>query len=553
MDSSPPRLPGKSLSQGLGVKRPAPSLLPAFEESSSPFAPRPSKRQARVGLPSSEAENDFQKYPTPVPTSELGAIPSSPPQLPLSRPSLQRTQSMVSERAPLCSVPSITLLESGEPVLMGRSSNSSHYQLSANRLISRVHVKASYIPVSNTNEAAKIEVLCMGWNGVKVHCQGRMWELSKGDSFTSETDADLMLDVLSSRVTLAWPGHQERDNDRSGSTSWSNDTSPLRISDTTGSRGREINISPIRRKNRVASPESPTPASRPNFPSSSTIFLPSDAITGSTATVQVYEDEPADEVPMSEEQEVEDDSPVKQEHRSASTDSHHSKSSELSEEEDDFSDRDEENDPIIHSFGPSGDDILARMQSISNSDRLESPVAKKERLPTIAESSKPKVTQPLLGTIDTTAVRNHVINQLAFSRLSTTPLSILLTNLPTELRIGKNKTGSMGITKEQLRDVLITSACVGEVPREGKDAAGKALESEFYYLPDADDDEGRKGAVTGLRKPGLRAVRKQHKVSSELFIYLARDANVPSNTTGRSRRTHKVYLRIPTLHRSLHT
>ena len=56
--------------------------------------------------------------------------------------------------------------------------------------------------------------------------------------------------------------------------------------------------------------------------------------------------------------------------------------------------------------------------------------------------------------------------------------------------------------------------CIGEVCREGKDAAGKPLESEYYYIPDMDLDEGRRDAVVdGLRKPGLRACRKQHKVS----------------------------------------
>lgn len=51
--------------------------------------------------------------------------------------------------------------------------------------------------------------------------------------------------------------------------------------------------------------------------------------------------------------------------------------------------------------------------------------------------------------------------------------------------------------------------------RQGRqDAAGKRLESEYYYIPDKDEDEKRKEAVvTELMKPGLRACRKQHKVS----------------------------------------
>jgi len=61
--------------------------------------------------------------------------------------------------------------------------------------------------------------------------------------------------------------------------------------------------------------------------------------------------------------------------------------------------------------------------------------------------------------------------------------------------------------------VITETACIGEVAREGKDAAGKPLESEYYYIPDQDEDEKRKEAVVNdLRKPGLRACRKQHKV-----------------------------------------
>lgn len=105
------------------------------------------------------------------------------------------------------------------------------------------------------------------------------------------------------------------------------------------------------------------------------------------------------------------------------------------------------------------------------------------------------------------AVRNHVVNQLAFSRLSSNPLSTIMNNLPSEQK--------KGLLKEQLRSLLENTACIGIIRRQGKDAAGKPLESEYYYVPEADDDEQRRFAVTdGLRKPSLRACRKQHKVRS---------------------------------------
>src|SRR5207247_2354203 len=109
--------------------------------------------------------------------------------------------------------------------------------------------------------------------------------------------------------------------------------------------------------------------------------------------------------------------------------------------------------------------------------------------------------------IDETAVCNHVVNQLAFSRLSSSPLSLILRSLPEDQR--------RGLSRERLRRVLEAAPCVGAIPRMGKDAAGKPLEAEYYYMPEADQDEQRRAAVVdGLRKPTLRNCRKQHKVST---------------------------------------
>lgn len=134
-----------------GTKRPAPSLLPPFEPlSSSPGLPRPLKRRNTGGsglqqpaflatISSDAAVQQLHsrharlQYPTPVPTSSTGILSSSPQHHQQQRPALRRS---VSERAPLSAVPSVTLSENGETLMMGRSSNSSHYQLSANRLVS---------------------------------------------------------------------------------------------------------------------------------------------------------------------------------------------------------------------------------------------------------------------------------------------------------------------------------------------------------------------------------------------------------------------------------
>jgi hypothetical protein len=215
-------------------------------------------------------------------------------------------------------------------------------------------------------------------------------------------------------------------------------------------------------------------------------------------------------------------------------------SSEVSDEVEER-DPDEENDPIIHSFGPFGSDISCRLASITTkspkifkgakrvANPLHSAVASDlfapRQIPAAPQSprkqhartesplsSPPRVSSPTptpetfkMSFETNPAVANHVVNQLAFSRLSSTPLSTIMAHLPTEEK--------RDISRDDLRDVIESTPCIGIIRRQGKDAAGKPLESEYYYMPEHDDDQQRRLAVTdGLRKPSLRACRKQHKV-----------------------------------------
>ncbi|ORY64866.1 uncharacterized protein BCR38DRAFT_340786 [Pseudomassariella vexata] len=463
-----------------GVKRPAPSLLPPFEPlSSSPGLPRPLKRQARGG------SIGAIKYPTPVPTSSTGILSSSPPHAHLARPNLVRTQSMT-ERAPLSAVPSVELNENGEMLLMGRSSNSSHYQLSANRLVSRVHVKARYIPATAPLEPNKVEITCNGWNGLKLHCQGRTWDLAKGDTFTSETEsADIMLDVHDARVMVHWPkklGHESIAN--LSDSSW--DDSPR--SRLHRNSVVSLQSSPLRRQTRVKSPESPTPINKSSSCSLNALLANNEA----SEPVQIYEDTSADEQDLPE--------PVVDAGASfAQTVTTNSFSSDLSEL--DENDPDEENDPIIHSFGPFGANLSNRLAAVTTGSPKQ-PSRMLSGDSTAAPSVEPE--EPLNKNIDVSAVTNHVVNQLAFSRLSSNPLSGIMNNLPAEEK--------KDLSKHNLRRIIESTNCIGIITRSGKDAAGKALESEYYYVPERDTDESRRLAVTdGLRKPSLRACRKQHK------------------------------------------
>ena len=513
MDSSP-RRSTVDLPPVAGVKRPAssPALLPAFELYSSPPLPRPAKRVARgqqtqyspSKCSSFKYRDEISKYPTPVPTSSTGMFSSSPPPIPHTRrPGLQRTISTVSERAPLVSVPSVELDPTGEPLLMGRSGKSSHYQLSTNKLISRVHVQAVYIEATPFS-VSKIEIVCRGWNGAKIHCQGKAWELGKDDSFTSESqDAEIMVDVQDARVLLRWPRLARKANTPEDTDS---------NADSENSPRRSVNdivrrspfSSPLRKRVRLQSPVSPTPAPDQNLASPSSLLGEN---TEPQEAVKIYEDEVSDH-----------ENP---DHPGATQQSTQRLSQPLGINNDlpqsdlqEFSDQDEENDPVIHSFGPYGENLLPRMASFTAG---YSP--KDNQVDAVKESSASP--HKKLADDSSSPILNHIINQLAYSRLSSTPLSTIMSHLPKEL-----KTGSTGFTSgrplslDMLKVLVDRTACLGEVTRAGKDAAGKPLESEYYYIPDKDFDEKRRDAVVdGLRKPGLRECRKQHKVIYSIMIF----------------------------------
>ncbi|KAK3615784.1 target of SBF [Elasticomyces elasticus] len=475
-----------------------PSLLPAFEPfSSSPGLPRVAKRKFD-GL-----NDDRQYYPTPVPTSSTGVLPSSPFSG-QTRPILQRAVSTLSERAPLGDVPTLDLHSNGEPVLMGRSSNSSDYQLSANRHISRVHVRASYHAADAEFPAGKVEVECLGWNGARVHCRGEIVELAKGECFTSDKPmAQIMVDVQDTRVMLVWPKEGSRE--------------PPSIE----SRSPWALESPTKRR-MVSAPQfaSSPPAMLPPRPRSPISPTPVAGLLGSTfnstfrgeqteeGPVQVYEDDVSDAEAPGEPTPVMAKSPVPTSTTLPSELLKQSRSTNGAEPEE-FSEHDEENDPIVHSFGPFGENILDRFQSFQprSPERKRKPLKRSFSSPSRSKSA---------ACLNVSPVKNHVINQLAYSRVHALPLSTIHSNLPSELRGAMAKPSDTEaqemLTSSDLKTILDEIPCVGEISREGKDAAGKLLESEFYYVPEMDGDSMRRETVTqSLGKTSIRAARKQHK------------------------------------------
>lgn len=527
MDSSPP-VTRYQPSPKIGQKRPAPSLLPAFEPlSSSPSLPRPTKRQA-VASPAKRILEKASKYPTPVPTSSTGIVTSSSPpqQYVTRRPILQRTTSILSsERAPLSTVPSLELDIHGTPTLMGRSSNSSHYQLSTNKLISRVHVRATYLPSPSFPQPNKVQVECVGWNGVKLHCQGQAWELRRGDTFTSETEnVDIMVDVQDARVLLRWPVKNKNalTTPTDTESGWSDGGSPLQAR---GGRnrlplgGQSVTRSPLRHHQRAGSPVSPSPAVH----ASSSHAL---NVRRSPVPVQVYEDEPSSPPATMPTSTNATTLPSSSNALGLVGGLTESQSSLLSSPGGFSSDNDEENDPLITSFGPFGSNLMPKMQSFTTQDspsrasRRPLDVLKEDSISPRRRRPQPQAApiaapRAAVGT-NNPATLNHIINQLAYSRLSSTPLSTLFSNLPAHLRTE--------FTPDSLLTLIEQTPCISTIYREGKDAAGKPLESEYYYVADNDGDNNRREAVTeGLGRRGLRSCRKVHKVRLLLFCLYLKD------------------------------
>lgn len=538
-------------------------LLPPLELlSSSPGLPNASsRRMSRPGssskAPVATNNHAYLKYPTPLPTSSTGILSSSPPRI-NTRPPRQRVPSTVSERAPLSAVPSIELNENGDTVLMGRSSNSSHFQLSANRLISRVHVKARYVPATVPLQPNKVEIECNGWNGLKLHCQGRTHHLHKGDILAFETEgAEIMLDVQDTRVLVHWPKGDVRDDLvdlgwEDSPRSVRNGASPIAGLSPRSGVGVDLGLlqsSPLRRTTRIASPESPTPAHAslqqalsdgiPSSSQHSSILSDLPSSIDRDKSVEIYEDEDADDQGSS----LKDGSVGNQ---SFITDVNKSFSSDLSDvnsDGDDENNPNEENDPVVLSFGPFGANLNSRMAMASF--QAESPKRRRldsggyasaspkdnaasRTLSAAADASNshrssksattplqesigrkasptpaPEEIAPDLSHLDVATITNHIANQLAYSRLSSTPLSTIMANLPAEEK--------KGLRREELKYIVESTACIGTIERHGKDAEGKALESQYYYVPEKDDDEHRRAAVVdGLRKPTLRNCRKHH-------------------------------------------
>lgn len=105
--------------------------------------------------------------------------------------------------------------------------------------------------------------------------------------------------------------------------------------------------------------------------------------------------------------------------------------------------------------------------------------------------------------IDIQDLTNVFINHLAFANVQQTPLF--------QLQNVSSKTAEL--SRSELRALLGSIECIGIIYRQGKDAAGKPLDEEYFYDLENDNDSDRRNLVTSLKggRSGLRSCRKTHK------------------------------------------
>lgn len=141
------------------------------------------------------------------------------------------------------------------------------------------------------------------------------------------------------------------------------------------------------------------------------------------------------------------------------------------------------------------------LSSPGGKPRKAKPTPKEENT-TQKVSVTPSTAEAGANTTITEEMRNAAINQVAFSRLNSTPLtqlmesSSLLSSVPAYI----------------ISQMLDGIKCIGVIHRTGKDALGKPLESEYYYRPEFDLDPERLALFKESKGGrGLRSCRRVHK------------------------------------------
>lgn len=161
--------------------------------------------------------------------------------------------------------------------------------------------------------------------------------------------------------------------------------------------------------------------------------------------------------------------------------------------------------PIVRSKTPLGDKSNTYNQILMPKRRSKSEEPEKRGRKKKKQYQQPafELDQDCIKSVEgIQEINNILVNHLAFSRLSSTPVSFLnsVSAITSKLSL------------KQIRVILHNINCIGVIYREGTDAAGEPLDEEYYYMPENDDDYERPHLVDSVRgHGGLRTCRRTHK------------------------------------------
>ncbi|GAO46008.1 hypothetical protein SAICODRAFT_4832 [Saitoella complicata NRRL Y-17804] len=490
------------------------------------------------------------RYPTPQPSSSL-FLPSSPPAAISRRPHLSdRSTSFLASSppqqayetpAPVERLPVLQPRADGTPMLLGRSSARCEFQLPKNNpQISRTHVSLTYyrptphrsssvaseapssasrrVRFAEPEQRGELVVRCLGWNG----CIANGVQLKKGQTYAWNGSDAILLDVCGWKAQVHVPV-EEGDGDETEEEEWTADHTQVESSPFTA-EVKQLPVTPVMTlpevtvdAEEIIDVESRSGSPTPARGSGSLELATADDVTSSPHVedeefsaimpssppaaieafdehdIEIYEDEDLRETSISlpgptpmaidEEPEVQESAlTVLEDEEDVTIDSPAPERMVLQERENEKEMREKKELEIKT-------EAIEKVKKpqLSVDVDIETTAEHADLSSTLSSSGLTAETDPELP--------DKIISALVFTPQKSTPLSSLLAELPSHT------------TASFIRSL---SPFVAEIPRKGRDASGKKLESEFWYDIDSDPCEERQERFRPFVK-GVRGARRVHK------------------------------------------
>lgn len=440
-------------------------------------------------------------------------------------------------RCPLSSVTLVRVPLSGKLVTIGRSSQSCTYALSSrNKLVSRIHVSISFKCGKHRNQ--KLAFKCLGWNGCTVivpavaggSVGGQTdYFVPKGEELEVDYVHGITVDVRGERVLVETIDDLNEEGEETDEEMFVRAGSMSKLDVRTDVIDKECAVEEEQLAQTKAARVILPPSSPPMMPSVHEVDIEAEGALDPSHRLQINDH---------------DLQPLHLDETKSCAKTIDSKKESADVLVATIFDEGKENVPPSQSSESQKVEVVQpQSQPHTPSRKRNASEALLDMTPAQSPAKKTLLNnefelqhqQQQNNTIEAIAASQHngdpndqilhlICNHLAFSRLNSTPLSLLKKSIPklsdvtlAELEstlllpVVPTTPGASAVAIATSRESAVP--CVGVIERCGKDAAGKPLEREFYYIPEHDDDEDRRLMVEQLKggRSGLRACRKTHK------------------------------------------